>query len=198
MKSRTWNYSPTAIVTTFATVVLLGGTPLASTSAIAVERPVSAEKNPPGDIPDSQAFVTYASPAGFSLQVPEGWARTERGDGVRFADKYNLINAAAAAAATAPTVASVTANDAAALVKTGRAVKIDAITTVKLVSGPAILVIYSSNSEPNAVTGKQLRLENHRYLTYRSGRLATIDLSAPLGADNVDQWKHVANSFRWR
>ena len=96
------------------------------------------------------------------------------------------------------TIASVRAQEAAALVKAARSVKIEAITNVKLPAGPAIFVAYSSNSEPNAVTGKQLRLENHRYLIYRSGRLATIDLSAPLGADNVDQWKHIANSFRWQ
>lgn len=198
MKSTTGNYSPTAIVTALAMVALLGGASLGGTIAIAAERPVAAEKSPPGDIPDSQAFVTYASPAGFSLQVPEGWARTERGDGVRFADKYNALDATAATAPAAPSVASVTANDAAALVKTGRAVKVDAITPVKLASGPAIRVTYSSNSEPNAVTGKQLRLENHRYLSYRSGRLATIDLSAPLGADNADQWKHIVDSFQWR
>jgi hypothetical protein len=41
-------------------------------------------------------------------------------------------------------------------------------------------------------------LENHRYLIYRSGRLVAIDLAAPLGADNVDQSKQIANSFRWR
>ena len=197
MKFMTGKHLPAAIVGVIATAALLGGMPLASRSVIAAERPVVAEKNPPGDIPDSQAFVTYASPSGFSLQVPEGWARTDRSDGTRFADKYNAIDAAVRPAPAAPTTASVTDNDAAALVKAGRAVKIDAIKNVKLASGPAILITYSSNSEPNAVTGKQLRLENHRYLIYRSGRLATIDLSAPLGADNADQWKHIADSFRW-
>ena len=197
MKSRTEKYSRVTIAAFVAIAALLSGMPLVSMSAIAAEPPVAAEKNPPGDIPDSQAFVTYVSPLGFSLQVPEGWARTDRSDGTRFADKYNAIDAALGSTPTAPTLAAVTDHDAAALVKAGRAVKIDAIRTIKLASGPAILVAYSSNSEPNAVTGKQLRLENHRYLIYRNRKLATIDLAAPLGADNADQWKHIANSFRW-
>ena len=130
--------------------------------------------------------------------MPEGWARTDRSDGTRLADKYNAIDATVAPAAAAPTTASVTDHEAAAFIKAGRAVKIDAIRTVKLASGPAIRIAYSSNSEPNAVTGKQLRLEHDRYLIYRSGRLATIDLAAPLGADNADQWNHIANSFLWQ
>ena len=41
---------------------------------------LAAEKNPPGDIPDDQVFVAYTSRAGgYSLKVPEGWARTEKG-----------------------------------------------------------------------------------------------------------------------
>ena len=198
MKFMIGNHSRVNIVVLGVIAALLSGMPLASTSALAAKRPVAAEKNPSGDIPDSQAFVRYVSPLGFSLQVPEGWARTDRSDGTRFADKYNAVDAAVGTASAAPTVASVTAHDAARLRDGGRAVKIDAIGTVKLAAGPAIRIAYSSNSEPNAVTGKQLRLENHRYLIYRHGKLATIDLAAPLGADNADQWKLIANAFLWR
>ncbi|MHB1231059.1 MAG: hypothetical protein ACYCZQ_00540 [Burkholderiales bacterium] len=185
------------IVGVLAATMLYGGMQLVTTSAMAAERPLAPEKNPPGDIPDSQAFITYTSPSGFSLQVPEGWARTDRGDGASFADKYNAIDVAVGSAASAPTLASVTNHEAPDLVKAGRAVKIEAIKNVALRSGPAILIVYSSNSEPNAVTNKQLRLENNRYLIYRGGKLAAINLSAPLGADNVDQWKLISNSFRW-
>jgi hypothetical protein len=51
---------------------------------------LAAEKNPPGDIPDDQVFVSYTSSAsGFSLKVPEGWARSERGSDVQFIDKFD-------------------------------------------------------------------------------------------------------------
>ncbi|HAL36677.1 MAG TPA: hypothetical protein DCP03_00535 [Polaromonas sp.] len=176
---------------------LLVGMQLVSTTAMAAERAVAQEKNPPGDIPDSQVFVTYISPLGFSLKVPEGWARTNQRDGARFADKYNAVDVAVSSASGAPTTASVTNHEAALLVTVGRAVKIETIKSVKLRSGPAILIVFSSNSEPNAVTNKQLRLENNRYLIYRGGTIATLNLSAPIGADNVDQWKLISNSFQW-
>jgi hypothetical protein len=60
-----------------------------------------------------------------------------------------------------------------------------------------VLIVYTSNSDPNAVTDKQIRLENNRYLFYRAGHEAALTLSAPAGADNVDQWQLMANSFRW-
>jgi len=69
---------------------------------------------------------------------------------------------------------------AAELVKTGRAVEIKMIKNVKLPAGPAVLIVYQANSEPNPVTNKQLRLEANRYLVFRNGKLAAIDLSAPL------------------
>lgn len=170
-------------------------------SAMAAERPAAPEKNPPGDIPDSQVFVTYRSPLGFSLKVPEGWARTDRHDGARFADKYNAIDVAVSPASGAPTVASVTGQEARRLTAAGHAVRIRTVRQVALQSGQsgaAILIDYLSNSEPNPVTNKPSRLESNRYLIYRDGKLATLDLSAPLGADNADQWKLIANSFRWR
>lgn len=192
MKHSNPKHSPRTMASALLFAALLGGLGSASLSAMA------AEKLPPGDIPDTQAFVAYASPSGFSLQVPEGWARTERAGRVTFTDQYDAIDAAVTAHAAAPTIGSVRAREAADLVKTGRAVKIESIQAVKLAAGPAILVTYSSNSEPNPVTGKQLRLESHRYLIHHGGKLATLDLAAPLGADNADQWHHIADSFRWR
>ena len=48
-------------------------------SAAGSETPLAPEVNPPGDIPDSQAFILFKSPDGFSLKVPEGWARKTSG-----------------------------------------------------------------------------------------------------------------------
>jgi hypothetical protein len=171
---------------------------LSAAPAIAQEQPVAPEANPPGDIPDSQVFVPYDSPLGFSLSVPEGWGRTDRADGARFADKYDGVDISIAAEPAAPTAQSVRTNQAAALQKAGRAVEIVAVKNVALPAGKAVRISYTSNSAPNAVTGKQIRLENDRYLFFKAGRLATLDLSAPAGADNADQWKLMAESFRWR
>lgn len=62
----------------------------AQTNALALParpQPIAAEKNPPGDIPDDQAFVTFKSPLGFSIRVPEGWARRDLAGGVTYSDK---------------------------------------------------------------------------------------------------------------
>src|SRR5262249_18735356 len=98
----------------------------------------------------------------------------------------------------APTAQSVKASEAAALEQMGRAVKIITIKAVALPSGASILIRYTSNSEPNAVTNKQVRLEHDRYLMFKGGELATLDMSAPAGADNVDQWQLMSQSFRWQ
>ena len=75
-----------------------------------------------------------------------------------------------------PTTQSVRANEAAALQKAGRAVEIVAVKSVALPAGKAVQISYKSNSAPNAVTGKQIRLENDRYFFFKAGRLATLDL----------------------
>lgn len=168
-----------------------------SNAALSQERAVASEKNPPGDIPDDQVFITYRSPQGFSLKVPEGWARKESSSGVVFEDKYGTIEAMVSQRSVAPTVAGVKASEAPELAKTGRAVTIRSVKDVKLPSGHAVKIDFTSNSAPNPVTNKQIRLENERYLVAGHDKLATLTLSAPAGADNADQWKLMADSFRW-
>src|SRR5262249_35738878 len=173
----------------FATAMLLLNW-LAAASAMAIpsdagaaEKPVAVEKNPPGDIPDDQLFVLYKSPLGFSMKIPEGWARKDRNDGVNFSDKFGAVDVSVSLISAAPTIHHVKANEAVALERTGRAVTIGAIKPALLPSGPSVLIQYTSNSEPNAVTNKEIRLEHDRYLVFDNGRLATLDLSAPAGAD---------------
>ena len=81
--------------------------------------------------------------------------------------------------------------------RAGHAVKVSAVTEVKLPAGPAIRIVFGSNSEPNAVTGKQIRLENERFLIGHGDKVATLTFSAPAGADNADQWTLMSQSFGW-
>jgi hypothetical protein len=164
----------------------------------ASEKPVVAEKNSPGDIPDNQVFIDYGSPLGFKIKVPEGWARRETSDGVTFSDKYNTVALDVSQRADAISVANAKQREIADLEKTGRAVRVTAVKSVKLPSGPAVVVSYSSNSEPNPVTEKAVRQENDRYFFWQNGKLVTLTMSAPLGADNADQWDLMAKSFRWQ
>jgi hypothetical protein len=162
------------------------------------ETALPAESNPPGDIPDSQTFVKYHSLRGrYEIDSPEGWARNLTGSAVTFTDKYDGENVAVAAAQTAPAAESRTPQ-VMAIRKSGRAIQIESIRRVRLPSGAAVLVDFLSNSEPNPVTGKRVRLENNQYLFFKNGRLVSLTLWAPLGSDNSDQWLHIARSFRWK
>jgi hypothetical protein len=156
------------------------------------------ERNPPGDIPDNQVFVLYRSPLGFSIKIPEGWARHETTDSVTFSDKYNTVAISVSQRSQPPTLDDIKAREINQLLQTGKAVRMNFVKAVRLPSGSAFVVSYASNSEPNAVTNKAIRLENDRYFFWKEGRLATLTLSAPSGADNADQWQLMARSFGWR
>jgi hypothetical protein len=174
------------------------GSASAAAAAIPTEQPLAPETSPAGDIPDNQVFVAYASPTGgYQLQVPEGWARTDQGTDVRFVSKLDGVQVAVTNASSVPTAATLQANP--ALVQGfGRAVQVIKVQDVQLPAGPAVLVDFASNSDPDPVTGKQVRLENNTYLIAKNGKLATLTLWAPQGADNVDQWQQMAQSFTWR
>lgn len=167
------------------------------TTAIQAETAIAPEKNPPGDIPDNQVFIVYSA-NGYALKVPEGWARTVTEPNVSFTSKLDGVSVTLTPAATAPKLDWVKAQYVPDLIKAGRAVEVKGISAETLPGGPAIRIDYTPNSEPNAVTMKQVRLENARYLFFKSGTLAALDLYAPTGADNVDQWELMSRSFEWR
>jgi hypothetical protein len=162
------------------------------------EQPLKTEKSPPGDIPDNQVFIHYASPLGFNLKVPEGWARQDIPGGSGFADKYGRITVTQTTAATEPDLNIAKNTLVPELTQSGHAVTVTKVRSVKLPAGQAILISYQSNSDPNPVTNKAIRLENDRYYFWKGGKLVTLNFSAPAGADNADQWDLMAESFGWR
>src|SRR5262245_41900201 len=99
-----------------------------------------AEKNPPGDIPDTQVFIDYSSPQGFTVKVPEGWARTDRTDGANFVDKLDGVVLMVAKAEAAPTVDSAKKTYVPEIEKSERAVKVSAVKAMKLPAGAAIRI----------------------------------------------------------
>ncbi|MDH2355066.1 hypothetical protein QCM80_31020 [Bradyrhizobium sp. SSUT112] len=188
-----------ALIIAAATASFVGFAPASlHAQASSAEKPEPAEKNPPGDIPDNQVFIEYSSPLGFKIKVPEGWARRESSDGVTFNDKYNTIALLRSERSDSLTLANVKQQDVAELEKTGKAVRVTAVKSVKLPAGSAVVVSYSSNSEPNPVTEKAIREENERYFFWQNGKLVTLTLSSPYGADNADQWNLMSKSFRWQ
>jgi len=155
---------------------------------------LAAEKNPPGDIPDDQVFVPYTSAAGgYSLKVPEGWARSEKGSDVDFIDKFDGVAVIVDPVTAAPTTKDVVAK----LEKSERGFKAVGTKEIRLPAGPALLIKYECESDANPVTNKRIRLEDEVYVFYKNGKMAILTVWAPAGADNADQWKLISESFRW-
>lgn len=161
--------------------------------------PNAPEINAAGDIPDNQVFVAYTPPSGgFTVKVPEGWARSEVGGAVTFTDKLNSVRMEMVDAATAPTVASVTQTDLPAVQAASKNFEPGKVKTVTRPAGTAVLATYRADAAPDPVTGKVVHDDVERYVFWRAGKSVVLTLSGPQGADNVDPWKIVTDSFGWR
>jgi hypothetical protein len=158
----------------------------------------SADVSPPGDIPDSQAFVTFVpTGGGYAIDVPEGWARTDLATGASFTDKLNSVRIERAAVTTAPTVGSARSDDVPTIEAATDGFRLRSVHVVHRPAGDAVLLKYRARGTPDAVTGKRIVQDVERYELWRNGTLATITLTSPKGADNVDPWRTVTTSFRW-
>jgi hypothetical protein len=163
---------------------------------VSSEPPVPVESNPPGDIPDNTVFVPYHSAkGGWTVTVPEGWSRTTTSTTVTFTDKLNTVQVDARPG-TQVTLASAKKTDVPVLANSARAFKLTSVTELVLPAGPAVLISYQANSDPNAVTGKQYRLDVLRYELFHAGTRTTLTLLSPVGADNVDPWRIVTQSLK--
>ena len=147
-----------------------------------------------GDIPDNQVFLVFTNdPAGYSVKYPEGWAQRGSGDAVSFRDKNNIVRIDVRTGG-APTKATVQ-QDVARL----RGAHVVSAAQVTMLTGrPAFKVVYSTESGPNTVTGKRVKLVVDRYYLWTAGRRAVVDLGTPQGVDNVDAYRLMIESFRWR
>ena len=171
--------------------------PAAATTAPGVN-PNAPEVSPSGDIPDNQAYVRFSPPgAGYSVKVPEGWARTTAGGAVTFTDKLNAIRLESHPATSAPSVASVKAKDVPVLARTVPGYRAGDVTTVTRSAGPAVRITYLAKSPTDPVTGKSHTDAVERYIFFHNGRAAVVTLSGPEGADNVDPWRIVTDSVTW-
>ena len=154
---------------------------------------VEANATAAGDIPDNQVFLVFRNgTAGYVMKYPEGWAQQGAGNRVIFRDKNNIVRVVVAAGAI-PTRASVQAD-----IRRLHGVQIQTAPQPATISGePALKVVYSNESAPNAVTGKRVKLVVDRYYLWKGGRRAVVDLGTPEGVDNVDAYRLMIESFRW-
>jgi hypothetical protein len=185
-----------------ATLLAAASLGLAGCSALAqpgaTSSPASTEISAAGDIPDSQAFVGARAASGdFEVRVPEGWAESRSGNSLRFSDKSNSVAVDEGTAQYAPTVGSVTSQDVPELQKTVPNFVFTDATAFTRGGGSGVLIRYSGDSAPDPVTHKTVRQAFERYLFWSSGKLAALTLAGAEGADNVDPWMKVSESFRW-
>ena len=156
-----------------------------------------SEPDTAGDIPDTQAFVAFTAPDGsFTVEIPEGWARTDSPGGVTFSDNFNSV-AVESRTGTAPTVESVRSTELPAMAAADASLNSADVATVDRAAGQAILTTFQRNSAPNPVTGKIVPQAVERYEFFRTGHTVVLTLAGPVGADNVDPWRKVTDSFRW-
>lgn len=172
-----------------------GGSPGNSSTGV---DPNSAEVSPAGDIPDNQAFVPYSPPgAGITVDVPEGWSRSVGGGQTTFTDKLNAIKIEVSRASSAPTLDEARGPLADGLANSVPGYRAGDVTAVTRKSGEGILTTYLASSTPDPVTGKVSEDAVERYLFFKDGKLVTLTLTGPNGADNVDPWRIVTDSLRF-
>jgi FlaG/FlaF family flagellin (archaellin) len=146
-----------------------------------------------GDIPDNQVFLNFRA-SGWTMKYPEGWAQSGSEASLFFRDKSNIVRVIIIKHA-APTVASIQRE--LASLKTAR---IQSAPTKLALKGSqsAFKVVYTTKSAPNPVTGKSVTLIADRYYLWHGGKEAIVDLGTPQGVDNVDAYRLMIESFRWR
>lgn len=150
----------------------------------------------PAAIPDDQVFVTYTVASGdFSVRVPKGWARTESEGATTFTGKHNSVRIETVAAPDAPTADSAQADEVPAIETAAQNYEAGTVTEVNRGAGKAVQITYRVDGEPDPVTGRSIHLDVERYEFWRGGTEVILTLSGPEGADNVDAWRKITDSF---
>lgn len=147
-----------------------------------------------GDIPDNQAFIVFHNgTGGYSIKYPEGWAQQGSGSQVTIRNNNNIVRIVVERRAP-PSAAAITrelANLHGAHVQIGPQ-------ELTISGTKAFKVVYTTESASNAVTGKRVTLTVDRYYLTHAGKVAIVDLGSPVGVDNVDAYRLMIQSFRWR
>ena len=150
-----------------------------------------------GDIPDNQVFLTFHNKAGgYSLSYPEGWTRKVSGSSTTFTDKDNSINASVIAGP--PATTSSVQSQLATLKKSNPTLKPGTAHQVTINGAPVIKVTYTALGSKDPVTGKRLLIITDRYEYSKGGKVAVLDLGTPKGVDNVDAYRMISKSFKWK
>lgn len=179
---------------TYAGTSTIPGTAAAEVAAVDPNAPEVVE---PGDIPDDQVFIPFApATGGYTVTVPEGWARTETGDQVEFTDKYNSITLVSYPSVAAPSIETVK-SDGLSDVTSDPTFILNDVTSVTRAAGTDVLASYEIGSAANPTTGKKALLSVERHFFFHNETVVSLTLSGAKGADNVDPWRVVSDSLMW-
>jgi hypothetical protein len=166
------------------------GTSTSGAGALRAEATAAAT----GDIPDNQVFLRFRDVGGgWSMKYPEGWLQSGSSANVSFRDKNNIVRVVIAQGKQ-PTAASIR-SELAAL--NGSHVE-KGPQKLTLAGAAAFKVVYTTVSAPNQVTGKRVTLIVDRYYLAHGAKEAIVDLGTPRGVDNIDAYRLMIESFRWK
>jgi hypothetical protein len=185
-----------ACVAFLFTVVASGSQGAVLAAPAAGPAPLQGEANSAaaGDIPDNQVFLVFRNHrTGYSMKYPEGWAQKGVASTVVFRDKNNIVRVVVGTAGR-PRTTSVRRE----LARLKGVKLMQTPQPIALPGGDGVHAVYSTESAPNAVTGKRVTLVVDRYYLWKGGRVAVVDLGTPQGVDNVDAYRLMIESFRWR
>ena len=169
-----------------------------TTAAAGGVNPNQRETLPPGDIPDTIAYVPYTSGAlGLTVSTPEGWSRSNASGTVKFTDKLNEVRVFTLPAGVPVSPASAKSTEVPKVAGSVKGFKLQSISTVSRPAGPAVRITYLGDSQPDAVTGKVGTLAFERYDFFHKGKEVVLLLSSPQGSDNVDPWRKITSSLRF-
>ena len=149
-----------------------------------------------GDIADTATYLRYHG-TGFSLQYVEGWGILRGGgQAVRISDKDSAEVVSISPGKTG--VATLAGQDLARFQHTLPQFHLLAHRTIQLAPGTATYLQYRTLSAQDPVTGKRVPVVVDRYYVPGPGREAIVSLSTPVGVDNVDAFRRISRSFRWK
>ena len=172
-------------------------TPDAATIPAQSQAPDTGGGTTAGDVPDNAVFLTYQQTSlGFSIQYVEGWQVTTQADGVLIHDK-DSSESVSVVPLPSDVAAYITSTDLPAL--QGQAgFKLVKQDSVKVGGASFHHLVYHVLSAADPVTGKQVPSTVDRYYVPGTSQLATVSLSTPDGVDNVDAFRQMIESFKWR
>jgi hypothetical protein len=193
--------SPAAVAPSPSTVAApsesAAGSASPAPSENASQEPDTGAGTATGDVPDNAVFLTYSDPAlGFSIQYVEGWQVRKAADGVIIADK-DSSETVKVVSGVSDVAAFVSGTDLPGLTAT-TGFKLNKQDSVKIGGQSLVHLAYRIPSPPDPVTGKQVPSTVDRYYVPGASGLAVVTLSTPNGVDNVDAFRQMIESFRWK